>query len=233
MAKSGELMVFNVNLLISVSCLWSVISPKSIWRSEGKIEGDWVSLARDNILQKVTQHEDHAFNLLALCKSPLLTLPCDIAANIASISALSSILTTHLPDWKLFLDEEQLDLETGPNPAYGLTDHILEAATVPTSSTEAMGNAGEDGIVLLELYKDMVREQGRLKTLYLEEVSAIGQENDQAERRKHDYTPAIYESIKILAEKGVLKEIMEDIRSWETHIADTHRQIAYCKILSL
>lgn len=150
----------------------------------------------------------YEYCLLALCKSPLLIIPHDLARNIRSISALEPALTANLPDWKMFLEEGESDIESGPNDAYGLTSCILECSTIPQSAEQAIANSGTDSSALMTLYKEWAQKQRRLKTEFLSEIASIGQEDEQAARRKEDLTPIIYKSIKALAEKGLLKELV-------------------------
>lgn len=160
----------------------------------------------------MSQRDDISFNLLSLCKGPLLSIPHNLASNIRAITAVEAALSTYLPDWKLFLNEKP-DLETGPNDTYGLTDAIFASSTIPAPAKEAIVSAGEDGIALLELYKQWAMEQRQLRGAFTEELGLVAFENEQAARRKHDYTPAIYDTIKDLAERGVLQELVEEVRA--------------------
>ena len=54
-------------------------------------------------------------------------------------------------------------------------------------------------------------EQAQLQAAYMDEAATIRNENEQATRRKVDYTPVIYNSVRELAEHGVLKEIVRDL----------------------
>lgn len=160
----------------------------------------------------MSQRDDISFNLLALCKGPLLSIPHELASNIRAIMAVEAALSTHLPDWKVFLNDKP-DLENGPNATYGLTDAIFDSSTIPASALDAISSAGENGIVLLELYKQWAMEQRQLRGAFMEELRLVVFENEQAARRKHDYTPAIYDTIKDLAERGVLQGLVEEVKA--------------------
>jgi ubiquitin carboxyl-terminal hydrolase L5 len=180
--------------------------------SKGKYDQEWMMVARDNMLQKIKENrEDDQYNLLSLCKSPLLTIPEDLAKNIRSISALDMLLTALLPDWRNFLGTDDSELETGPSQAYGLSSDIFEETKISEAAQQSIEYAGDDPSALMSLRSKWALDQKELKMKFMDEAALIGQENDQAARRKHDYTSIIYNSIKILAEHGVLKEIAHDI----------------------
>jgi ubiquitin carboxyl-terminal hydrolase L5 len=173
-----------------------------------------MAVARDNMLQKIAENrQDDQYNLLSLCKSPLLTIPQDLAENIRSISAVDSALTAVLPEWRQFLEADDSDMETGPNQSYGLSNVIFEGSKTPESAQQSLQRAGVDPSALMTLRSEWTQDQKELRIKFMEEAALIGQENEQAARRKQDYTPIIYNSIKILAEEGVLKEIIQDIRA--------------------
>jgi ubiquitin carboxyl-terminal hydrolase L5 len=73
---------------------------------------------------------------------------------------------------------------------------------------EAISNPGR----LLELYKDLVLEQKALRSEYMQELASNVQEDQLAAARKEDRTPVVYMAIKALAEAGVLKDIVRDLR---------------------
>lgn len=149
---------------------------------------------------------------MALCKTPLITLPSKIAGSIHSISAVESALSIALPDWRAFLSEGEQDIETGPSDAYGVTQDIFDKSTLPESARSALSRAGTNANDLMDLYKKWTREQAKFKESFIQEAASIGNMDEAAARRKHDYTPAIYNSLRTLAEEGVLKKIIEDTR---------------------
>ena len=150
---------------------------------------------------------------MALCKTPLLTLPYKIAESIRSISAAESALNAALPDWKSFLSDGEQDIETGPNAAYGVTRDIFDKGRLSTSAEKALSHAGSSAHDIMDLYNKWIQEQIQFKESFIQEAAAIGKMDEAAARRKHDYTPAIYNSVKTLAEEGVLKHIIEESRS--------------------
>ena len=51
---------------------------------------DWMDLARPMIEERMQQYEGNQiqFNLLALCKSPLVSIPAELATNINTLTAV-------------------------------------------------------------------------------------------------------------------------------------------------
>jgi ubiquitin carboxyl-terminal hydrolase L5 len=71
--------------------------------------------------------------------------------------------------------------------------------------------AATDPTELIDIRRELLSEQAQLENSYVQEAAMIEEENEHAARRKVDYTPIIYNSIKALAEQGVLKEIVRDL----------------------
>lgn len=176
-----------------------------------------MAVARGNIYERIGQYDEDGlqFNLLALCKSPLKSIPENLAETIRSILTVEEALTSVLPDWKSFLEnDERVSLER-PDEACDLSQDLLRQAQLPESARRKVEDVGADPGRLMELHREWMQLQSGLRNSYIEEVALVGQENEQAARRQVDYTPLIYASIKALAEDGVLKDIVKDVKAYE------------------
>lgn len=180
----------------------------------GDCGGNWLAVARANISERIAQydHDGVQFNLLSLCRSPLRSIPENLAGNIQSVVAIERLLTAVLPDWKQFTEGDNCNTLLGPDESFGVSKHLLDQEQMRNSAQRQLEDAGRDPSMLLELHSAWVADQKHLRRLYLEEVALIGHENEQAARRKQDRTPMIYNSIRRLAENGVLKDIVQDER---------------------
>ncbi|TAQ84598.1 hypothetical protein B7494_g7083 [Chlorociboria aeruginascens] len=189
-----------------------------VWRLDGlqrqpvKLGGcgdDWMVVARASIQEHINRSnaEGLNFNLLSLCKSPLVTIPLQLAQGLRSIIAIEDVLTHVSPDWRLFIESCEPKPLCEPNEAFGLTQDIIDNSQLSNQAIDLLRDAGTDIGMLMELHRNLTVEQIALQRSYIEEVSLVGQENEQAARRKHDHTPMIYKSVKLLAEQGVLKGI--------------------------
>ena len=150
---------------------------------------------------------------MSLCRSPLKTIPESLAENLHSFSAVEKALNAALPGWKAFVetDESSPPLPHEPNECFALSKELIANSYVSESVQRRLKAAFDDPTMLIDMRHELLIEQIQLQTAYVEEVAGIAQENEQAARRKIDYTPIIYNSIKELAEHGVLKEIVRDL----------------------
>ncbi|KAE9369436.1 cysteine proteinase [Stipitochalara longipes BDJ] len=197
----------------------------SVWRLDGlqrqpvnlgEHGDDWVSLARDNIMQRIGQYEDGdiEYNLLSLCKSPMKTIQERVTENAHLILEVERVLAALIPDWKLFV-QSQSDLPMSIDEMKGFFDistNQINTANAPESARQRIEGASLDPQKLLNLYKDLILEQKALRGEYIQEVASIAQEDELAASRKQDHTPVVYMAIRALAEAGVLKDIVLELR---------------------
>jgi ubiquitin carboxyl-terminal hydrolase L5 len=167
-------------------------------------------------MQRIGQYEDGdiEYNLLSLCKSPLHTLQGSLAENAHLILDVEKILAAVIPDWKLFM-QSQSDLSMSMDELTGSFDISVDQvnnANPPESARKKAEKAISDPERLLNLYKDLVSEQKALRSEHAQEVASLAQEDDLAATRKQDHAPVVYVAIKALAEAGVLRDIVMDLR---------------------
>lgn len=187
-------------------------SPTNAWK--GPSGDNWMAVARENIYGRIRQYEDDGvqFNLLALGASPLRTLPDKISASMKSVRAVEDALSVVLPDWKLFTASDVSPTVSELVESFGVANDLVEKAELPISTQEELERIGNDPHQLLELRLMLIHDHAGLCRSYIEEAALIGQENDQAAKRKEDHTPAVYSAIKKIAEARVLKGIVVDVR---------------------
>ncbi|KAF7876564.1 hypothetical protein EAF04_001653 [Stromatinia cepivora] len=182
--------------------------------SLGQFDNDWISVARANIYQHIGKYgDDLQFNLLSLCGSPLRTIPLELAQNIHAIKLVEALLPQQTPDWNSFSQADVAELIRGPSKEFGVTDKLLQDVVLPVSTCNILEQGSTDATALLKLHQQWVAEQKALRIAYREELSSINDENEQAGRRKEDHTPMVYRTLRSLADKGLLKEIMEEVQS--------------------
>jgi ubiquitin carboxyl-terminal hydrolase L5 len=167
-------------------------------------------------MQRISQYQDGdiEYNLLSLCKSPLKTVQESVAENAHLILNVEKILSDAIPDWKLFT-QSQSDQPLSIDELMGFFDisiDQIQTTEPPKSARKKVEEATPNPEKLLELYKSLVLEQKALRSEYAQEVTLNAQEDQQAAARKQDHTPVVYMAIKALAEAGVLKDIVKDLR---------------------
>jgi ubiquitin carboxyl-terminal hydrolase L5 len=116
-----------------------------------------------------------------------------------------------MPDWRSFDDIDDTKLIRGPCEAFGISDIILRDARISSEVENLLSQAHIDTSILLQTLLQLVTEQRDMRVSYSEELATIDHENIQAARRKEDHTPLVYRTIRTLAEKGILKDIMNDV----------------------
>jgi hypothetical protein len=143
----------------------------------------------------MAQYEEDGvqFNLLALCKSPLLSIPPRMAEQIKSLKRVESMLDYVKMDWK---ELTTFDATLGqPDEMYGLTRDIMDKVRLSKPAIEVIENAEGSLEDLMRLHQQLWLELGQLRGSYMEELSAINQENEQAATKMVDHTAALGEQI--------------------------------------
>ncbi|KAI0190732.1 ubiquitin carboxyl-terminal hydrolase [Xylaria flabelliformis] len=152
----------------------------------------WLNLASEAIQNRMARQDDAypSFNLLAICQSPLLTFSQSLARNLAIAKALdfSDI-------WKGFSDERLA--------RFGLNREQILAEFSPPSPDDAQKRTREE----------LRTEIEALEARYVEEEATVHDAVDMIRARQRDYTPAVHQWVRILADKGVLRELIQETDS--------------------
>ena len=199
----------------------------------GKFEegAHWTSVAQPVIQEKMMEYEDSqlAFSLLALCGDRRAALRRQLAVNIHCTKLLDDAFRkesawfekdtsppsfknhissfgdqSKLDEFQLSADEAQVMIKSSPD-ALQLQDKIQAGSM---EMAEAL-------LVRTELRQ----KQERIRSQYCTEVASVpeGDEDggfqDEDPGRRKDHTPAIHEWVTKLAERGVLKELHEQVKS--------------------
>lgn len=199
---------------------------------------DWTDVARPFIESRMLQYESEqlSFNLLALCRSPLIHIREELVRNIGEYETLSR------SEWKIVLKaeggrsptEETLTAsyppETGGHSApegfvtvassaehlapFGLAKPLnYDMETHHPILTDAPDPDDREGIkqMLAMRREELEMEQVRLRAEYEMECSMRRDDARMAGGRKKDYTPFIHRWVEKLADMEVLQEIAEDV----------------------
>lgn len=144
-----------------------------------------------------------------MCNSPLLAIPKKLAQNINITTELDKILASIIPGWRGTEDDS-----SGPIALEDLrlSQNLLIEYGASESMKERLREAHADASSLIDLRQDLGKEQHGLKASFTEEVARIEKENEQTERRRNDFTPMVYSALQKLAERGVLKDILQEAR---------------------
>lgn len=179
-----------------------------------------MGLARSIIEKRMQKYDgdQFEFSLLALCQSPLLAVHNDLAENIRTTSAVEKQLSISQSDWRSFVDSQCLEKTlTGPDASYGITQQHLESVSGSSSILHEIQTPDITTDRLLGLWKQLSDSQAQMRALYIEEESAIQQDEERAETRYHDYTPMVNAWLAALADKDVLKHLISEASHGHDH----------------
>lgn len=152
------------------------------------------------------------FNLLALCKSPLVSIPAELATNINTLTAIENQLSRLHSGWEQFIGDSETDsVLRGPNVVYRLTQELLESAPPLKSIMDKIIESTATAENLFEIRQELIAAQSALRVAMVDEMAAIEQDNERALTRRHDYTPMIHTWLRFLADNGVLKGLAEGV----------------------
>ncbi|KFZ13203.1 hypothetical protein V501_03814 [Pseudogymnoascus sp. VKM F-4519 (FW-2642)] len=174
---------------------------------------DWMDLARSIIEKRMQKYDgdQFEFSLLALCQSPLLAVHNDLAENIRTTSAVEGRLASFQPDWRGFVDSQCLEKTlSGPNGSYGITAQHLESVPASAPILQEIQTSTITTERLLDLWKQLSDSQAQMRASYIEEETAIQQDEERAATRCHDYTPMVNTWLAALADKNVLKSLINE-----------------------
>lgn len=172
-----------------------------------------MGLARSIIEKRMQKYDgdQFEFSLLALCQSPLLAVHNDLAENIRTTSAVEERLASFQPDWRGFVDSQCLEKTlSGPNGSYGITAQHLESVPASAPILQEIQTSTITTERLLNLWKQLSDSQAQMRASYIEEETAIQQDEERAATRCHDYTPMVNTWLAALADKNVLKSLINE-----------------------
>ncbi|KAI1751084.1 cysteine proteinase [Xylaria castorea] len=149
----------------------------------------WLNIASEAIQDRMRRQDDEypSFNLLAICQSPLLTLSQSLARSLATAKALD------ISDvWKSFPDERLA--------RFGLNrEQILAEFSSSPPPDDAQKSTREE----------LRAEAEALEARYVEEEAAVHDAVEMIRARQRDYTPAVHQWVRVLADKGVLRDLIQ------------------------
>ncbi|KAI1363524.1 ubiquitin carboxyl-terminal hydrolase [Xylaria arbuscula] len=178
----------------------------------GPCEGDdWLAVASEAIQNRMGRQNDDflRYNLLAICQSPLLTLSQQLAKSIAEANVLDDLYADSgswdVPSlWARFPDHRlaRFDLTR---------ERIIEDSYLPIMIDTRLRDPSFDVAAAKDMALKLRDEQEDLERRYLIEQATIAEGVEKFRMRGEDYTPAIHQWVRILAEKGELRKLIQDI----------------------
>lgn len=183
--------------------------PVSLGAWEGE---DWLQLARQDIEERLADNDGLQYGLQAVCRSPLVSLPQELAMNVCTLLSVEGHLQRVQPDWQAFTGADMTPEDTvcrGPEENFHLTQEMIDAAQTSRSAEEQLEDPSTSAHKLLRERDDLLIAQAGLRAAIMEEIMEVEQDNERAVSRRHDLTPAIYRWLKALAERDILRRLTE------------------------
>ncbi|KAI1090504.1 cysteine proteinase [Rostrohypoxylon terebratum] len=175
----------------------------------GDLGGSWLDTASAAIQQRMMRNSEmSSYSLLAICQSPLKTLCMELATSLACSRTLQEHFSKD-PAWTV-PDPNEIFTDMRPEQRNMTSEH-LEKAVLPESFTSRISQPDFDTAAALQSAQELKTEQESLNAQYVAELSAVDEAVETVRGRQRDYTPAIHQWVKALAEKGVLRELIQEM----------------------
>ncbi len=181
----------------------------------GSIDGsDWTTIARPQIEARMLQYEESqlAFNLVALCQSPLQQYAIAVASIITSIHFLDSEMTARHAEYKELIsaDKTRLNVE---DPSllseFNISKDKLDKIEVSDSFKTSVSNSGSSVKDAYELRQQLITDALASMGEYRAEIMSIAEHELRVTARKKDYGSVLHSWVSKLAEKGVLEDVIK------------------------
>lgn len=149
-----------------------------------------------------------SYSLLAIGQSPLKTLASEFATSLACSRALHELYsgntTWTAPDpFKVFTELRLAQRN--------LTHEGIAALELPKSFVKKTSHPDFNPKEALKLAKELGTEQDSLDAQYVSELANVDETVETIRGRQRDYTPAVHQWVRVLAEKGVLRQFIQDM----------------------
>ncbi|KAI1338101.1 cysteine proteinase [Xylariaceae sp. FL0016] len=170
-------------------------------------EDGWLGVASLAIQERMARDENAmlSFNLLAICQSPLANIAESIASNLASVHHFDTLYSGN-PAWTIpspWTSNTPDHLTT-----FGLSKENIVRKELPGAITSKMGDAGFDLAAAQTLAGELAEERATLEAEYAAELATVDEAMGMVLGRQRDYTPALHQWLRILAERGTLRDMI-------------------------
>lgn len=174
---------------------------------------DWTVIARPQIEARMLQYEDSqlSFNLLAVCRGPLLQYSRTIASMVAALGFIQS----QMADSALFrelISAEEVVLDTTDQTQldeFSLLQSDIQNAELPPQLRHAACRSQWEVQDAYDMYQKYRIEARASMGEFRAEVIAMEEDQRRVKGRRRDYGSALHCWVRKLAEKGVLEDIIK------------------------
>ncbi|KAF3066371.1 Ubiquitin carboxyl-terminal hydrolase isozyme L5 [Daldinia childiae] len=177
----------------------------------GPISDSWIDTASTAIKERMTRNSEIPdFSLLAICQSPLQTLAKEFATSLACSHALHELYSGNT-NWTV---QDPFKAFPASHLAQrNLTREYITSQELPDLYKIRTSHPDFNSDEASKLGKELRTEQDSLDAQYVAELATVDEAVDIIRGRQRDYTPAIHHWVRALAEKGVLRGLIQDMGS--------------------
>ncbi|KAK6952624.1 hypothetical protein Daesc_004914 [Daldinia eschscholtzii] len=178
----------------------------------GPISGSWIDTASTAIQERMMRNSEFSsYSLLAICQSPLDTLSKELATSLACSHALHEL---YKGNTKWTVPDPFAAFPASHLAQRNLThEYISSSVEPPASYTSRTSHPDFNADDALKLAQELRTEQDSLDAQYVAELATVDEAVDIIRGRQRDYTPAIHHWVRALAEKGVLRGLIQEMGS--------------------
>lgn len=171
----------------------------------------WTSVARPQIQARMLEHEEseHSFNLISLCSSSSLeTLRTKVCETLALVSFAREFITNRAKEVVLSNEPAELhDIEKLKE--FNLAKEDIDGAVEKLSTQPDIFAEAATPDDLYIHWLQLVEATEAAMATYRQEVLDLAHDQQCVLNRQKDYGFALHRWLSILADKGVLEELVE------------------------
>jgi ubiquitin carboxyl-terminal hydrolase L5 len=148
------------------------------------------------------------FSVLSVVRDPLSVCVEELALNVKRLQAIRERLVTYSANGSSTSQSSDCvdDIVLGPSPAFRLTQNDIDLINDSDEQIDEYQNYDFDE--LARKHESLHVAQGEIRASIREEIQSCQADDDYAEGRRHDYTPAVSSWARILARKGIVRGLI-------------------------
>lgn len=158
------------------------------------------------------EEDQLAFNLVALCQSPLQQYATAVASVIANIQFLDAEMAAHYPEYSELISSDSSRLNISDPfllSEFDISKDRIDKAAAAESFKARISNGGFPVKDAYELRQQLLTDALASIGEYRAEVLSVAEHKQRVTARKKDYGSVLHTWVSKLAEKGVLEDVIK------------------------
>ncbi|KAI0157077.1 cysteine proteinase [Hypoxylon sp. FL1284] len=164
----------------------------------------WLDIAGEAIQECMMRNSEYSsYNLLAICQSPLKNRARELAENLACSFALHKHSEAVSGPFTTFTDARL--------GQFNLTRDFIVSLPLPASFNATVNEPAFDSSAAHALAEELELKRESLEALLVSELEIVDEMMRKFRGRQRDYTPAIHEWVRLLAQKRALRGLIQEM----------------------